>query len=136
MALATRFDRAFRGAVLCLVIALLVRSAPYQGGQISELLKGIRGGHAEKEKYTPSVANCPGLFFPSKPSFPRGRKDNSQLNFLTSRHCVGYALDPESLRENRNGLTAQLNLAGPPCNVFGKDILNLTIQITYDTASR
>lgn len=105
-----RFTWAFGGAILCLVAALLLRSAPYpswhwQGGQISELLKGIRGGHAEK--YTLSVANCP-----------------------------GYALDPDSLRENRNGFTAQLNLAGPPCNAFGRDILNLTIQITYDTASR
>jgi alpha-glucosidase len=49
---------------------------------------------------------------------------------------VGYALDPDSFRENRNGFTAQLNLAGPPCDAFGKDILNLTIQVTYETSSR
>ena len=59
--------RALGGAILCLVVALLFRSAPYpywhwQGGHISilKLLDGIRGGHAEK--YALSVANCPGLF--------------------------------------------------------------------------
>lgn len=62
------FGRAFGGAILCLLVALLLRSAPYtywhwQGGQILELLKLIRGGHAEK--FTLSVANCPGLFLPS-----------------------------------------------------------------------
>jgi hypothetical protein len=48
----------------------------------------------------------------------------------------GYTLD--SLTENQlgNGFTAQLNLAGPPCNAFGKDILNLTLQVTYETSSR
>ena len=57
----------------------------------------------------------------------------SQLNHF---FVPGYALDPDSLKENQNGFTAQLNLAGPPCNAFGKDILNLTIQVTHDTASR
>ena len=47
---------------------------------------------------------------------------------------TGYTLD--SFREHRNGFTAQLNLAGAPCNAFGNDILNLTIQVTYETASR
>ena len=47
---------------------------------------------------------------------------------------TGYTLD--SFREDRNGFTAQLNLAGAPCNAFGNDILNLTIQVTYETASR
>ena len=80
MALASPFDRAFGGAILCLVAALLLRSAPYpswhwQVGQISELLKGIRGGHTEK--YTLSIANCPGLlFFPSSHLSPEGGNRN------------------------------------------------------------
>jgi hypothetical protein len=72
--------RAFSGAILCLVGAVLLRSAPYpywhwqgqgQGGQISKLLDRIRGGDAEK--YTTSVANCPGLFVPSSHPFPEGK---------------------------------------------------------------
>ncbi len=134
-AVAFALVRAFGGAILCLFVALLHRSAPYpywhwQGGHISELLKGIRGEHAEK--YTLSVANCPGLFAIFS---PRGK-----LNFLFDPHhtttTAGYDLDPGSLSESRNGFAAQLNLAGPPCNAFGTDILNLTIQVTYDTASR
>ena len=46
----------------------------------------------------------------------------------------GYVLD--SIVENWGGLTAQLNLAGHPCDAFGDDILNLTIRVTYETTSR
>lgn len=46
----------------------------------------------------------------------------------------GYFLD--SFVENQSGFTAQLNLAGRPCNAFGEDILNLTIRVTYETTSR
>jgi hypothetical protein len=66
--------RAIGGAILFLVAAFLLRSAPYpywrwKGGHVSKFLEGIRGGHAEK--YTLSVASCPGLFVPSS-LFPRG----------------------------------------------------------------
>src|SRR6266852_2806454 len=65
MALSPFDDRAVGGTILCLLVALLLRSAPYpswhwQGYQFSQLLERIRGGHAEK--FTQSVANCPGLF--------------------------------------------------------------------------
>ncbi|KAH9952633.1 glycosyl hydrolases family 31-domain-containing protein [Russula dissimulans] len=97
------------GAVLSLILALLLRSAPYPyqfwPGHASVLLDGIRGGRGDSEKYSGSVADCP-----------------------------GYTLD--SLRENKNGFTAQLHLAGPPCNAFGNDIENLTIRVAYETTSR
>ena len=73
-----RSARAFGSAILCLLVALLFRSAPYpywhwQGGQILELLKRIHdGGHAEK--FTLGIANCPGLFLPS----------TTQLNHITT----------------------------------------------------
>jgi hypothetical protein len=83
-------DRVFGGsAILCLLVALLFRSAPYpswhwQGDQISKLLKGIRGGHAEK--FTLSVANCPGLFdsFPSSHLYPEGGKSATEFPLLCS----------------------------------------------------
>ena len=46
----------------------------------------------------------------------------------------GYTLS--ALRETRRGLTAELNLAGPACNAFGRDVTNLTLEVTYDTESR
>jgi hypothetical protein len=51
---------------------------------------------------------------------------------------VDYALDVDSLRENGNGLTVLLNLTGPPYNEIGRlpVILYLTIQVTYEPASR
>ena len=38
--------------------------------------------------------------------------------------------------EKKNGLRAQLSLAGPACNEFGHDISNLTIEVTYETKTR
>ena len=38
--------------------------------------------------------------------------------------------------ETNTGLTAHLQLAGPGCNAFGRDINVLTIEITYETNSR
>ena len=54
--------RAF-GTSFSLIVALLLRSAPYPywEGQFSKLLDGIRGGYTEKH-YSLSVADCPGLF--------------------------------------------------------------------------
>jgi hypothetical protein len=116
------------GALFSLIVALLIRLAPYPYwyGRISELLEGIRDGHMEN--YSLSVADCPGMF--SWSPIPRIRRViNAKLLIF-----LGYNLD--SLREYRNGFTAQLNLAGPPCNAFGNDILNLSIQVTYETVSR
>ncbi|KAF8268968.1 glycosyl hydrolases family 31-domain-containing protein [Lactarius quietus] len=61
----------------------------------------------------------------------RIQKQNYSLNVT---NCPGYVLD--SLVENWSGFTAQLNLAGRPCNAFGDDILNLTIRVTSETTSR
>ncbi|ESK96883.1 alpha-glucosidase [Moniliophthora roreri MCA 2997] len=49
-------------------------------------------------------------------------------------HCTGYSLG--SLSHTENGFTAQLNLAGTPCNAFGTDILYLTLEVTYESNSR
>ncbi len=65
-------------------------------------------------------------------------RSNFRLLLLSFRQIYlffsGYVLD--SLVENRSGFTAQLNLAGRPCDAFGHDILNLTIQVSYETTSR
>lgn len=53
---------------------------------------------------------------------------------LILKYALGYALS--RLHENEFGLTAQLNLAGEPCDAFGHDISNLTIEVTYETGSR
>ncbi|KII83953.1 glycoside hydrolase family 31 protein [Plicaturopsis crispa FD-325 SS-3] len=53
---------------------------------------------------------------------------------LNVSSCPGYAL--ESLRETNTGLTAALSLVGPACNAFGRDITNLTIEVTYETITR
>jgi len=47
---------------------------------------------------------------------------------------AGYILS--KLKERQNGLIAQLVLGGPPCNLFGKDVANLSIEVSYETKSR
>lgn len=48
--------------------------------------------------------------------------------------CPGYVLG--SLKQRSTGLTAQLSLAGPACNAFGRDISKLTVQVTYESETR
>jgi len=45
--------------------------------------------------------------------------------------CPGYSASDVQTREN--GLTAKLSLAGPACNVYGDDLHNLTLTVTYET---
>ena len=47
---------------------------------------------------------------------------------------LGYKL--QSLEQTDAGLKAQLQLAGPACNAFGHDVGALTVEVTYETASR
>lgn len=42
----------------------------------------------------------------------------------------------DSLVETQIGLTARLTLAGKPCNIFGDDVVNLTVEVTYETPTR
>ncbi|KAG9005981.1 hypothetical protein FRB93_009082 [Tulasnella sp. JGI-2019a] len=53
---------------------------------------------------------------------------------LNVASCPGYTLS--GLKNSKNGLIAKLTLAGSPCNAFGSDISDLTIQVTYETSSR
>ncbi|KEF56297.1 alpha-glucosidase [Exophiala aquamarina CBS 119918] len=49
-------------------------------------------------------------------------------------HCPGYTAS--SVKTSSAGLTAQLALAGPACNVYGTDIDNLELTVEYQTSSR
>lgn len=48
--------------------------------------------------------------------------------------CPGYAAS--NVRTNVNGLTADLTLAGAPCNAFGTDIQDLKLKIEYQSLER
>jgi alpha-glucosidase len=48
--------------------------------------------------------------------------------------CPGYTAS--SVKTSSTGLTAQLALAGPACNVYGTDIDNLELTVEYQTDSR
>ncbi|KAJ6553086.1 glycosyl hydrolases family 31-domain-containing protein [Mycena capillaripes] len=56
------------------------------------------------------------------------------VNSLNISTCPGYSL--HSVSETDNGLTARLNLAGLACNAFGVDVVDLTIEVNYETETR
>ncbi|KAI7786446.1 glycosyl hydrolase family 31 [Diaporthe eres] len=48
--------------------------------------------------------------------------------------CPGY--QASNVKTTATGLTADLTLAGPACNVYGDDLDGLTLEVTYETATR
>lgn len=45
--------------------------------------------------------------------------------------CPGYKAS--NVKENAHSLTADLTLAGEPCNSYGKDLKDLRLQVEYQT---
>lgn len=45
--------------------------------------------------------------------------------------CPGYSAS--NVEKSGTGLSADLSLAGSPCNTYGKDIENLHLTVSYDT---
>lgn len=45
--------------------------------------------------------------------------------------CPGYKAS--NVKEDHNSLTADLELAGKPCNTFGEDLKNLRLLVEYQT---
>ncbi|KAF9554267.1 alpha-glucosidase [Agrocybe pediades] len=48
--------------------------------------------------------------------------------------CPGYKAT--NVKSGRNGISADLVLAGKACNVFGNDIAKLSLSVTYETEDR
>ncbi|KAI0757718.1 glycosyl hydrolases family 31-domain-containing protein [Daedaleopsis nitida] len=76
------------------------------------------------------VRRDPSVTVPAR--LKRGVEENAPSRNVSS--CPGYILS--SLSETKNGLTAQLSMAGQACNAFGHDIVNLTLEVTYETKER
>lgn len=47
--------------------------------------------------------------------------------------CPGY--NATHVEVKGSTLTADLSLAGSPCNVFGPDVAELKLEVTYETGS-
>jgi alpha-glucosidase len=48
-----------------------------------------------------------------------------------NHECPGYKAT--HIKEGRNSLTADLTLAGKPCNTYGTDLKNLKLLVEYQT---
>ncbi|KAI0338173.1 glycoside hydrolase family 31 protein [Trametopsis cervina] len=93
--------------MLSIVSLLLAWSAYVHGRQASKLEESLLSHNASADNVTHS---------------------------LNVSNCPGYILT--NLEQTATGLTAHLGLAGTPCNAFGQDVSNLTLQVTYDSDTR
>ncbi|KAK4230277.1 family 31 putative glycoside hydrolase [Podospora fimiseda] len=59
---------------------------------------------------------------------------SANLNSKPLSACPGYKAT--NIKTSSNGLTADLTLAGAPCNTYGKDLEKLRLQVTYETDNR
>ncbi|KAI0353239.1 hypothetical protein OH77DRAFT_1497460 [Trametes cingulata] len=68
--------------------------------------------------------------------FEQGRSfsANDTAPSLNVSSCPGYIV--ASQQETRHGLVIELTLAGPACQAFGRDIDNLTVEVSYETTTR
>lgn len=67
--------------------------------------------------------------------FPAVAAGAAVLNTREETHplgsCPGYKAS--HIVEDGDTLTADLHLAGEPCNTYGKDIEHLTLKVEYET---
>lgn len=49
----------------------------------------------------------------------------------TASECPGYKAS--NVKTSATSLTADLSLAGPPCNTYGTDLEKLRLEVTYET---
>ena len=47
------------------------------------------------------------------------------------KSCPGYRAS--NVQQTANGVTANLNLAGTACNIYGSDLRNLTLTVEYQS---
>lgn len=53
----------------------------------------------------------------------------------TNDTCVPSGYSASNVQQSGTGLSADLALAGPACNTYGKDIENLRLTVSYDTST-
>lgn len=89
---------------------------------------------AQKPQYPPAFPPTPIL--PSSinyaPSVTPNVMDLTAPN--AQQVCPGYTAS--NVRESDNGVTADLTLAGPACNVYGTDIHDLVLDVQYQSKER
>lgn len=55
------------------------------------------------------------------------------LREATRDSCPGYTAS--NVASTSTGLTADLTLAGPACNIYGKDVHDLKLIVNYDSGN-
>ncbi|KAK0099335.1 hypothetical protein ONS96_008563 [Cadophora gregata f. sp. sojae] len=75
-----------------------------------------------------------GLVLASSVSGAAVSTSRRQAEGATRESCPGYVAS--DVQQTGTGLTANLNLAGEACNVYGTDVPELKLIVNYDTESR
>lgn len=64
---------------------------------------------------------------------PRDIEIASRFESSALAKCPGYKAS--RVKTSATGLTAELTLAGKACNVYGTDLKDLILQVTYETGT-
>lgn len=125
----TTYSRSRRLATFALafVVVTYFLASPYLDSQSGCHLFG-NDKHPEtvfQGSKVKGIASCPGKQY----SIESKKGIGAQRTSLT-----GYSVVEEISSDN--GLTLKLELAGEGCNVFGKDIVDLKVEIEYQTRER
>lgn len=132
----------FSGPSRTLLTSILPGKSPWLGW-FSPAFSSCWGWTSARWLDSLQTFNARQFLEPSNWKLPRLRRTSLPVQVRITTHStfvlayqtlVGYELS--RLRETDTGLSAQLNLAGPACNAFGKDVSNLTLEVTYDSNTR
>ncbi|CAK4032302.1 alpha-glucosidase [Lecanosticta acicola] len=92
---------------------------------------------AQKPQYPPAFPPTPARpMIPATANYAPSVTPN--VNDLTAPNaqskCPGYTAS--NVKESDKGVTADLTMAGPACNVYGNDIEHLTLDVEYQSKER
>lgn len=71
-----------------------------------------------------------GLFSAVAAATSLTRSEQSYPDYDALAGCPGYEVS--HIREDHSGISAHLTLAGKACNVYGDDLKDLKLEVTYE----
>lgn len=79
-------------------------------------------------KHWPSALLLAAVSSTASPLLPRQTDDGNNADLFA---CPGYTAS--NVQKSSTGITADLTLAGEPCNTYGQDLKDLTLTVEYQT---
>ena len=86
--------------------------------------------HVDSIRFAMRISSAPVLFGIAGSALASGVAVR-EASSLDLEKCPGYAAS--NVREEGGKLSAELSLAGTPCDAFGEDLKDLKLEVEYQT---